>query len=180
MSVDPAIHYEHSLWLVPAEPLLDRLRETIARLAATYDAVIFEPHVTLFSGQSSDDATRHMARSVAAMAGAPVMLTPLALETTDHYTKTLFVQFERSDVAQRLYEGAKRLAIRPSDYAFNPHLSLIYKIMPEAQKREIAGSLDLLAQPYAFDRLRAIETEIPLTSGELVSRWRVICDYPLG
>ena len=169
----------HSIWLVPAEPLNSRLRAIIRQLAAQYDAVDFAPHVTISAGTSDDDETCAIARDIASRFG-PVELTYQKLDYSSLYTKTLFVQFHRSEIAQSMCDAINAAGARPSGYVLNPHLSLIYKTMPEATQAEISRVLEVPQGIYLFDGLRAIETEAPLTQPEQVKRWRVVFEAALG
>jgi 2'-5' RNA ligase len=154
------------------------LSAIIRRLAQDLDAVDFEPHVTLFCGRSSDEEANATARGIAAEF-APITLTPERLAYTDLFTKTLFVQFEDSAIARQMFEAARRSYAHPSDYVFNPHLSLLYKKLPEARQRALCDTLDLPKGVYQFDRVRMIETELPIEDDGPVRHWRIVCDEPL-
>jgi hypothetical protein len=52
--------------------------------------------------------------------------------------------------------------------------------MPVAKQAEICQTLDVPKGIYFFDRLRAIETEIPLTQPEQIKRWRTVFECTLG
>ena len=88
-----ATRTEFTLWLTPREPLRSLLRSTIRQLAARFDAVEFEPHVTVFSAPSTDIEARAVARRIAAQF-SPIELTADCLDHSESYTKTLFVQFQ--------------------------------------------------------------------------------------
>jgi len=170
---------EHSFWLLPSEPLATRLRGLIAELAAAHDAVAFEPHVTLYCGASDDATTRAALDRISAQFG-PAQLVFARLEASEEYAKTLFIRFEESAAARDMSETARRLCANASDYMLNPHLSLIYKRMPEARKRQIMASLELPRGGYVFDRVRAIETEAPLAERDQIRRWRVVGECSLA
>ena len=169
----------HSIWLVPTAPLQSPLRAVIRHLATQYDAVDFAPHVTISAGTSDDAETCAIVRDIAARF-APVELTFEKLDYTSLYTKTLFVQFHQSAIAQSMCDAIKAASAHPSGYVLNPHLSLIYKTMPEATQAEISRVLEVPQGVYRFDRLRAIETEAPLTRPDQVRRWRVVFEAALG
>jgi hypothetical protein len=97
---------EFTLWLMPREPLRSTLRAIIRRLAADLDAVEFDPHVTVFCGPSTEAEAATIARAIAAQFG-PVEMIADRLDYTDSYTKTLFVQFEESTIARRMFELAR-------------------------------------------------------------------------
>jgi hypothetical protein len=170
----------YSLWLVPAEPLKGQLRSIIEQLAAKYEAVDFEPHVTISAGGISDDnETRAVARNIAGRF-SPLELTVQKLDHTSDYTKTLFVQFDESEMARRMFYAIKESSSRPSNYLLNPHLSLLYKTISVATQSEICRTLDVPKGIYFFDGLRAIETESPLTQPEQIKRWRTVFECMLG
>ena len=126
---------EFTLWLMPREPLRSTLSAIIRRLAADLDAVEFEPHVTIFCGPSTEEEARATATAIAARFSA-IELIAARLDYTDRYTKTLFVQFEEFAVARRMFEAARDGYSCRSDYTFNPHLSLLYKTLPETKQND--------------------------------------------
>ncbi len=164
---------------MPREPLRSRLRTIINRLAASLDAVEFEPHLTLFSGPSTDDEACAVTRRIAQQF-APIELIAERLGHTPSYTKTLFVQFRELAPARRMFEAAAKGYSRQSGYKLNPHLSLLYKTLPKARQQELCETLQAPMGSYGFDRLRMIETELPIEDAGPVRRWRVACDEPLA
>jgi len=168
---------EFTLWLVPAEPLGSTLRALVDRLAAELDAVPFEPHVTLFCGASSEDEARAAAERIARRFG-PVDLVADRLDHTEAFTKTLFVQFRPSALAREMSDAARSYA-PGSDYRFDPHLSLLYKRLPVESQRTLAAALQAPVGTYGFDRVRLIETELPIEDARPVRLWRTVCDLPL-
>jgi hypothetical protein len=177
--LQPCSHTEHSLWLLPAEPLKSRLRCIISELAKTYGAVDFEPHVTISCGLSNDDETQIIARHIASQFSI-VDLIVLKLDCTNNYTKSLFIQFQESDAVRRMSDAVKILSVRPTIYVLSPHLSLLYKMNPPATQAYIRRTLVVPKGAYSFDRLRGIETEIPLTQPEQIKRWRTVFECGLG
>jgi putative hydrolase of the HAD superfamily len=169
---------ELSLWLLPAEPIKKRLHAIIQGLAEKYDAVSFEPHVTIFSGSSDDDKTASIARGIV-KSFSPFELTVLRLDHTRNFTKTLFIQFQESEIARSMFNAIKERSERPTNYVLNPHLSLLYKAIPVAAQAELCQTLDVPNGLYSFDRLRVIETEIPLNRPDQIKRWRTVFESAL-
>jgi hypothetical protein len=167
-----------SVWLLPATPLLEKLRSSIQTLAKDFDAIEFEPHVTIFSGSSDDDEMCALVQQIASMF-PPCELAGPRLHFARQYTKTLFLQFDQSAVACGMFDGLKAGSARPSNYVLNPHLSLMYKTMPLARLAEISQTLEFPKGPYLFDRLRVIETEIPLSRPKQISGWRTVFECAL-
>jgi len=167
------------LWLTPCEPLRSTLRRIIHRLAESLDAVEFEPHMTVYCGPSTEAEARAVARVIAKQF-PPIELTADQLCHTERYTKTLFVQFEESAAVRRMFDVAAAGYSRQSNYILNPHLSLLYKTMPESKRRELCETLVVPMGDYKFDRIRMIETELPIEDAGPVQRWQVVCDEAIG
>ena len=170
---------EFTLWLTPREPLRSTLRSTINQLAASLDAVSFEPHVTVFCGRSSEEEARAAADCIAKQF-APVELTAERLDCTEHYTRTLFVQFQESAMLRQMFELAALNYSQPSNYVLNPHLSILYKKTDKAAQQRLCETLDVPMGSYWFDRIRMIETELPIEDAGPVRRWRLVCDAELS
>jgi hypothetical protein len=66
-----------------------------------------------------------------------------------------------------------------SDYMLNPHLSLLYQRLPEAKRIQLCDTVDIPNGVYLFDRIRLIETELPIEEAGPVRRWRTVLDEPL-
>jgi hypothetical protein len=171
-------HTEFTLWLIPREPLRSALQAIIRRLAESLDAVEFEPHVTVFSGRSTEAEACEAAQRIASQF-SPLELKAIGLDNTPQYTKTLFVQFEESAIARRMFNAARSYS-PASDYALNPHLSLLYKHLPGPKRRELCEMPDVPAGEYQFDRLRLVETDAPIEDSGPIHRWRTCLDAPLA
>lgn len=172
-------HTEFTLWLTPREPLRTTLFAIMRRLASDLDAVEFEPHVTVFFGPSSDAKAEATARAIASRF-RPIALDAEQLDHIGSFTKTLFVQFRESAVARQMFEAARQDYAGPSDYVFNPHLSLAYKKLPATRQAELCETLAVPMGAYVFDRIRMIETELPIEEPGPVRRWRQVCNVALS
>jgi hypothetical protein len=169
----------YSFWLVPEESLKNELCSIIRELATSYDASEFDPHVTIFSGPSDDDEVHSTARSITSRFSV-VEFAPQKLSYTPKLTKTLFIKLFQSEVAAHLFNIIKESISQPSDYVLDPHLSLLYKTIPEENQMEICRTLRVPSGSYCFDGLRVIETEVPITRPEQIKRWRTVFEARLG
>ena len=161
-----------AFWLVPARAERDRLASLIAGLAARFDAPVFEPHVTLFGGKIAEEkAADVLQRCDFAM---PIELEIAGVEFSEKFTMTLFVQFRSSQRASELSAAIKTAAEIESDYEFNPHLSLLYKEMPEREKAAAALTIELPFDRVAFDGVKAIVTPAGIKTRAEVEAWRTI------
>lgn len=140
-------------WLVPAEP--QPFTELIIELASEYDAPTFEPHITVHTGQftSGEDIEALLVR----VASTVPPLDLIAGETGhgEALFKTLFVQFDDARL-QALHDQLQRGLAHFSDYALVPHLSLLYKKLPETPRKALARKHVFRGQCITFDRIAAV------------------------
>jgi 2'-5' RNA ligase len=160
-------------WLVPAEPAHSFLQTIIHDLARRYDASVFEPHVTLYVGADRVDSAQQ-ALAESAHQSTPISLTPVGVQQSDEFVKTLFVQFALSADLRQLNEIIRNTAHDLSRYRLKPHLSLLYKNMDIAVRRELAASIVVPFSQITFDRIRAVRCVSPTQSRADVESWRVV------
>ena len=172
------VYTEFTLWLTPGEPLRSKLRSIISQVAKSLDAIEFEPHVTVFCSPSTDAEACALVDQIAKQFGS-IELVADRLDYTDHYTKTLFVQFKESTVLRQIFEIAVGCTQRQSNYCLNPHLSLLYKKLPNASQRALCETLDVPMGNFWFDGIRIIETELPIEDAGPITRWRVVREAKL-
>ena len=159
-------------WLLPAAPARDFFRETIRRLAAKYDASLFEPHLTLAVGP---DFPGEVNRTLAGLASGSVELRAVDVAFTSKFTKTLFVRFESSPPLLQLRDslGAE------GDETFDPHVSLLYKKLPAEQQARLAAEIQLPFPAVIFDTVAATRCRLPVATGADVALWESIASRRL-
>ena len=162
-----------AFWLMPAPGEREFFRSLVEELARRCDAPRFEPHMTLFGGGD-------ISQAVALETLKQLPLTTLVLDIaqidfSDRYTKTLYVQFRQSAEARALAAAIRTATRSTSDYKFDPHVSLIYKELPNDEKAALAAEIGLPFQRVSFDALRVIAGPAGTTGPADVQAWR-----PLG
>jgi len=160
-----------SYWLLPAAPAAAALRQRIDALAARYDAVAFEPHVTLYTGPS-DDA--EVAETMAFLQGSfrPLTLKPFVLAQSSRLTKTLYIRLElTAELASLAAMLSNRARQKSASVLDDPHVSLLYQRIDEAERARLAAEI-ALPQPFAADGIAVIETEVPIGNLDQIRRWR--------
>jgi hypothetical protein len=153
-------------WLIPARPQRELLRELIRILAKQFDAPPFEPHLTL--GRAEDRRPPRVA--LRRIKGAPIRMRAGELAFSSKFTKTLFLRFYSEPTLQKLIVdlgcGAKSLR--------DPHISLIYKKLPSAVKRELVATIKLPFRQVVFDTLEAVRCPSPTETPEDVESWKTL------
>lgn len=154
------------LWLLPAEPARGALRALVARLAEECDAPLFEPHLTLGTGSPA---------SLRLVGGTPIRLRTIGLDFAAQFTRTLFVRLEFSAELQTLRHS---LGIK-NPGAFDPHISVLYRALPEERKAQLARSIALPFARVLFDSLAVVRCPDPTNSRTGVESWEVVASRKL-
>jgi 2'-5' RNA ligase len=160
-------------WLIPAEPGRSFFDRIIDDLARRYDAPVFEPHVTVYVGADRVDAAQR-ALAESARQCTPINLTPLDIQQSDEFVKTLFVQFESTAELRQLNAIIRQAAHDLSQYRLQPHLSLLYNQMKAAARRKLAASIVVPFSEITFDRIKAVRCVSPTQSRADVEAWSFV------
>jgi hypothetical protein len=148
-------------------------------LARRHDAPVFEPHVTIHVGADRAGAAED-ALEDAACECKPIGLTPLGIDQSDEFIKTLFVQFAVSVELRKINDIIRDAANDSSHYQLKPHLSLLYKNLAAATRRELAASINVPLFEVTFDAIKAVRCVSPAQSRTDVEAWRVLAAAPLS
>ena len=160
-------------WLIPSEPAHSFFQRVINDLARRYDAPAFEPHVTIHVGADRADAAKH-ALGDAARQCKLMGLTPLGLDQSDEFIKTLFVQFAMNAELQQINGIIRQAANDLSQYEVRPHLSLLYKNLAAASRRELAASISVPLSDVTFDTIKAVRSVSPTERRADVESWQTL------
>jgi len=160
-------------WLILSEPAHGFFQRIINDLARRYDAPVFEPHVTVHVGADQADAAAK-ALEKAASDSEFVRLTPLRIDQSDEFIKTIFVQFAVNAELRKINGVIRHAANDSSYYELNPHLSLLYKNLPAATRSELAASITLPFSEVTFGTIKAVHCVSPTESRADVEAWRVL------
>ena len=160
-------------WLIPSEPAHSFFQRTIKDLARRCDAPVFEPHVTIYVGADRADAAKN-ALGDATRECKLIGLTPLGIDQSDEFIKTLFVQFAMSAELRTINDMIREAANDSSQYELKPHLSLLYKNLAASTRRELAASINVPLSEVAFDAIKAVRCVSPAESGADVEAWHVV------
>jgi 2'-5' RNA ligase len=162
-------------WLIPAEPAHRFFQDLIIDLARRYDALVFEPHVTIYVIASSTDAV-DATLSKAARDCEPILLQALEVSHSDEFIKTLFVEFGLNSKLRQLNQVIRNAAQNPSDYDLKPHLSFLYKRMSVQTRRRLVRSIEMPFSEVVFDSLKAVRCISPTLSRTDVESWGVVSE----
>jgi hypothetical protein len=158
-------------WLIPSEPKRELFRELIRILAKEFDAPRFEPHLTLLV--TAED--RHTAKRVLAQIDASsIQLRLRGISFSSKFTKTLFVRFSSNSALEKLIVDLRGAMRFRGKFVCDPHVSLLYKKIPVAVKRELASTIRLPFNEVVFDSIKAVRCHLPVRDRADVEKWRVV------
>jgi len=163
---------------MPSEPAHSCFQQIVNYLARRYDAPVFEPHVTIHVGADHAGAAKQ-AIADATRECTPIRLTPIGIHESEVFVKTLFVKFAVSVELRRINEVIRKAAHDSSQYQLEPHLSLLYKKMEAATRRELAASMKVSLSEVTFGAIKAVRCVSPTKSRADVEAWRVVATIPL-
>jgi hypothetical protein len=168
-----------SYWLIPSEPARSFFQRIINDFARRCDAPVFEPHVTIHVGADRANAAKN-ALGNAARECKVIGLTPLGIDQSDEFIKTLFVRFAMSVELRKIGDIICEAANDSSQYELKPHLSLLYKNLPVATRRELAASINVPLSEVTFDAIKAVRCVSPTRSRVDVEAWHVVAAASLS
>jgi 2'-5' RNA ligase len=158
-------------WLTPAEPEGQLFRALIRILAKQYDSSRFKPHLTIFATPKDRPSPAKILRRIKA---APIRLKVGGVSYSGQFTKTLYVQFRSNKEFKKLAADLGRAAGLRSKAPAHPHVSLLYKNIPAAAKKQLASTLKLPVREVVFDTIKAVRCAFPARTCRDVESWRVL------
>ncbi len=130
-----------SVWLVPAREDEEELTTTVNNLAKEHNSPIFNPHLTLMGDVST--TLEDLQSAIDGVLGnqPPFRIKTQGLDQSEAFFKTVFIKFELNDTLKNLFQALSQRTNKQSIDNFKPHISLMYKLMPEEEKKKIVQSL---------------------------------------
>lgn len=154
LSIPGARHF--SLWLVPSQHDHNLLANIINNLANQYNAPVFEPHVTIYTGvyTQKDKLAKIIAGSAEMVHSISLIVKEIGF--SDNFFKTLFIEFEDNPVLTILSQKIRSELQYQEQHDLRPHLSLLYKTMCEREKQAIINRLNFTKPQVHLDEITAV------------------------
>jgi 2'-5' RNA ligase len=141
-----------SIWLTPSYRDRKYLNKIIRNLAKKYAAPKFSAHITVFSGVSS----LHKAKTAVQLVRCdPIKTRKISIGQSDYLWKTLFIRIKKEKQLENLYCTLQNRFDK--NYAFMPHISLIYKKLDSTTKKTIKADLKI-KNTFSFDTITIIKS----------------------
>ena len=109
----------------------------------------------------------------------PIQLTTNGAGFSSEFTKTLFVRFKSSDALRKLVADFSREAKLRAKAPTDPHVTLLYKKLPRAAKKELAAVMKLPFRSVVFDSIAAVRCASPSRTKADVQAWKILAKKSL-
>jgi len=158
-------------WLLPAKPERDLFCSIVRILRKEFRGPNFEPHLTLFVTAKDRQSPRKILQQIRSR---PISLSARGVAFSEKFTKTLYVRFKTSSALRKLIVNLGRATKSRAEAPADPHVSLVYKKMSRAAKKEMASVLRLPFRSVVFDSIAAVRMTLPVRRRADVEKWKIV------
>lgn len=162
----------HAIWLTFSKSDRDYLKKIIDKISEKYHAPKFEPHITVYGLVDSEmSLIDNIAKEVILNCNSFVVKKSKVLQSEELW-KTVYIELKMNNQLELIHKNLKKHFKKISKYEFNPHTSLIYKILPIEEKIKIINELDIKNE-FIIDKL-VVQKFFPD-----VEKWNIVKKYDL-
>jgi len=162
----------HAIWLTFSENDRNYLKKIMDELAEKYHAPKFEPHITVYGLVDSEmSLIESIAKEVTLNCNSFLVEKSEILQSEELW-KTVYVELKMNKHMESIYKNLKKHFEKIVKYEFNPHISLIYKILPIEEKIKIINGLDIKNE-FIVNKL-VIQKFFPD-----VEKWKIVKEFNL-
>ena len=160
-----------SIWLIPAPADAQYLQGIINNLAATYQAPVFNTHCTLYSPTDLPALEIKKILEQSAKNIKSFCVKKAAISHTENIWKTIFIELLKSPELEQLQQAVISQFPNGQPYEFLPHISLLYKEIPDKKKEDIIRNLQV-KNSFKMNKIAAVRT------GPNVDNWATVVEIP--
>lgn len=156
-----------SIWLCPDNKDKLYLQHIINHLSDIHNSAPFLPHCTLLSGVKLNRSELSKILDKCIDNFGPIIVKSKRISYSNILWKTVYIELaDRKDLIS-LQKNIFKQIKSDNKYIFEPHISLIYKMMPEYIKKEIIDSLSL-QNSFKMNKLVAVKTDQNIVDWEII------------
>ena len=162
----------YAIWLTFSQNDKEYLRKIITNIAKKYDAQEFEPHITIYGLIDIEiNLVKKILKKIARN-NKSFISKKIKIYQSKNFWKTIYVELENQKEFTKIYQNLKECFEQIEKYEFNPHISLIYKILSTTEKTQIINQLDIKKE-------FVIEQIVILKFFPEIEKWEIIEKYDL-
>lgn len=153
----------YHLFFEPVGEVAQELQILITKVAGEFNALIFNPHVTLLARipeqLESEDILIEKTEKLAQLL-PPITLSFGDLNAQDSYFKALYIEINEKEQMVEYHKKASELFETPDEGIYFPHLSLLYGNYTEEQKTPALQTIILPEQKsFVADKVYLYKTD---------------------
>lgn len=132
-----------AIWTVPQDKDKEYLQKIVDDLSQKYNAPKFIPHLTFLGDTIIELNDLKNAIDKTFLDVKPFTAKTIKVSQSEVFFKTLFVEFEKDNFFTNLFNNLKLNLPQQTDYVFKPHISLLYKEMPEEERIKLTKEIKI-------------------------------------
>ena len=162
----------HAIWLTFSKSDREYLKKIIDKISEKYHAPKFEPHITVYGLVDSEmSIIDSIAKEVTLNCNSFLVKKSEILQSEELW-KTVYIELKMNNQLESIHKNLKKHFEKISKYEFNPHISLIYKILPIEEKIKIINELDIKNE-FMINKL-VVQKFFPD-----IEKWMIVKEYNL-
>lgn len=173
----PSVPGAFSYWMMPEPESLSCWQPVVDQLAETYGGQKFEPHATVYF--SSYQVGMDPKEALGSINPLQIELRVAALEFSEVFTKTCYIQFEPNEELASLSMNLQQRT-NGALFALNPHMSLFYGRLTDQQRDEIKRYVEpKLPDTILFNAIWAVSNQeggVGVTNSSHVAGWQLAAE----
>ncbi|MFB5638056.1 MAG: 2'-5' RNA ligase family protein [Nitrosarchaeum sp.] len=162
----------HAIWLTFSKNDRDYLKKIIDQIAEKYNAPKFEPHITVYGLIDSKMSSIDTVIKETTLNCDSFLVKKSEVLQSDDLWKTVYIELKMNEQMKLIHKNLKKHFEKILKYQFNPHISLIYKILSSEEKNKIINELKIKNE-FRVDKL-AIQKFSPD-----IEKWEIVKEYSL-
>lgn len=162
----------HAIWLTFSKNDSEYLKKIIDEISEKYHAPKFEPHITVYGLVDSEIKLIENIVKEATLNCNSFLVKKSEILQSGELWKTVYIELKMNNQLESIHKNLKKHFEKISKYEFNPHISLIYKILPIKEKIKIINELDIKSE-FMIDKL-AVQKFFPD-----IEKWKIVKEYNL-
>jgi 2'-5' RNA ligase len=162
----------YAIWLTFSKNDRDYLKKIIDKISGKYHSPKFEPHITIYGLVDSEMKLIDNIAKEAILNCNSFLVKKSEILQSEKLWKTVFIELKMNEHLELIHKNIKKHFEKISKYEFNPHISLVYKILPIEEKIKIINELDIKSE-FRIENL-AVQKFFPE-----VEKWIIVKKYNL-
>tara|TARA_B110000438_G_C15590586_1_gene553649 strand:- start:57 stop:551 length:495 start_codon:yes stop_codon:yes gene_type:complete len=162
----------YAIWLTFSENDKKYLKKIITNIAKKYDAPEFEPHITIYGLIDIEIKLIKKIIKKISKNNKLFISKKIKIFQSKNLWKTIYIELENQKEFEIIFKKLKKDFKQIEQYDFNPHISLVYKILPTSEKIKIISQLDIKKE-FEIKEIAILEF-FPQ-----IEKWKIIEKYNL-